>query len=225
VKGGLFTKEKVIFINPDAHVASIPFVKLHECIHRILPWQQHLFEFLDTDQTLNSETRFGFEREANIGGSHLLWQGDDYVKKAHDLPISTAAPVKLAEMFGGSIHSSMRYYVENHKEPILLLVVRNKGNQENTSHEYQLQYTIASKAFESAFGQLRFSLDSNNQQLFEHSFLEPFWEGETRVKINQEEHIFRFFGYQTPYNIFVIMAPRKSVRRYGSSIVIVGSNT
>lgn len=223
VKAGLFTREKTIFINPNTHAASVPFATLHECVHNILPWQKDTFVFLDSEKTFDPKTRYRFEREANCGGSYLLWQGDDYVKRAHDMPITTATPVNLADLYGGSIHSSMRYYVENHREPLILLVVKDNGPSANGTGRYTLQYPVTSQAFKSRFGNAPVSLRNDDDHvLFRRAnALNLYWEGETYINLEGERHSFLFFGYETPYNIFVVLTPKKVARRYGKPVIVL----
>lgn len=222
VKAGLFTTEKTIFINPNAHSASVPFATLHECIHHILPWQRDFFAFLDDERTLEAKTRFKFEREANFGAGHLLWQGDDYVKKAHELPITTATPRHLADLYGGSIHSSMRHYVENHREPMILAVIKDNGTPVNPLTRYELHYAITSQSFKDQFGiqRIDFRQDENHIVLQRPNTMGLVWENEMNLTINGKTWLFSFFGYETPYNIFIILTPKKSLRRYGKPIVL-----
>lgn len=226
VKAGLFTEEKTIFINPNAHSASVPFATLHECIHHILPWQRAFFAFLDDERTLEAKTRFKFEREANFGASHLLWQGGDYMKKALDMPITTATPRHLADLYGGSIHSSMRYYAENHREPMILAVVKDHGTSVNPLTRYELQYNITSQSFKDQFSDQPIQLRScEDHVLFQRpEMMGIVWEGELSITVNGEAYPFSFFGYETPFNIFIILAPKKSLRRYGKPIVLYDGN-
>lgn len=222
IRGGLFPTEKTIFINPNTPSASVPFVTLHECTHHILPWQQKTLIYLDNDKTLDSQTRYRFEREANFGGSFLLWQGEDYIQKSLDMPITTATPVFLANLFGGSIHSSMRYYVENHKAPLYLLVFRSKGITADLSGRYHLQYSIASEDFKNRFGCQPFSLSRTDRTvLFERSNnFDLDWSGEILLSVENVPVRFDFFGYETPYNVFIIMSLKNYTRRYGKPIVV-----
>lgn len=158
VKAGLFPKEKTIFINPNTPGASVPFATLHECVHSILPWQQKTLIYLDDKKSLDSQTRYQFEREANFGGSYLLWQGEDYIKKSLDMPITTATPVFLANLYGGSIHSSMRYYVENHQAALGLFIFKINSIASEIVDRYQLQYFVASQSFKNQFTSRSFSL-------------------------------------------------------------------
>lgn len=223
VKAGLFTKEKTIFINPKAHIASVPFATLHECVHSILPWQKDLYVFLDDERTLDSRTRFQFEREANLGGSYLLWQGDSYTKQAEDMPITTATPVNLAQLYGGSVHSSMRYYVETHREILVLMVIKCDSGSADGVRRYELQYAVTSQSFVGKFGKRRFTvaLSDNHTLLRRTGPLDLFWEGEVGLNLEGRQQPFAFFGYQTPYNIFILLTPKRIPQRYAKARVIL----
>jgi len=223
VKAGLFPQERTIFINPKTHVASVPFATLHECCHYIFPWQRKTYAYLDDERTLDPQTRFVFERQANVGASYLLWQGEVYVKEALDMPITAATPVSLAQRYGGSVHSSMRYYVEHHRESLILMVVKRSRPAAVIPEPYKLQYTVTSPAFKSKFGTVRITanLSDNHVLLKRSSPLVTLWEGDISVRVSGTIHPFRFFGYETPYNIFIILAPKKVVRSYGTAKVIL----
>ncbi|MDQ2975182.1 MAG: hypothetical protein M3R69_07200 [Acidobacteriota bacterium] len=223
VKAGLFSKEKTIFINPNAHAASVPFATLHECTHHILPWQTKACVYLDDERTLDPHTRFRFEREANLGASYLLWQGDDYIKQALDLPITTATPVSLAQRYGGSVHSSMRYYVETHREVLILMVIKCDSSSADGVRRYELQYAVTSKSFIGKFGKPRFkaTLSDSHILLRRTGLLDLFWEGEVPLVLEGVQHPFAFFGYQTPYNIFILLTPKRVPRRYAKAKVVV----
>jgi hypothetical protein len=224
VKAGLFSQERTIFINPNAHAASVPFATLHECTHHILPWQTKACVYLDDDRTLHPDTRFIFERQANLGASYLLWQGDDYIKQALDLPINTATPVHLAQQYGGSVHSSMRYYVETHRELLILMVIKRDSISTNGVRRYELQYAVTSQSFVGKFGKPRFkvaALSDNHILLKRTGLLDLFWEGEVSIILEGVQHPFAFFGYQTPYNIFVLLTPKRVPRRYAKANIVV----
>lgn len=223
VKAGLFSKERTVFINPNAHAASVPFATLHECTHHILPWQTKACVYLDDERTLHPDTRFTFERQANLGASYLLWQGDDYVKHALDLPITTATPVNLAQRYGGSVHSSMRYYVENHREILILMVIKSDASSADGVRRYELQYSVMSQSFIGRFGKrkLTVSLSDNHVLLKRSGLLDLFWEGEVALRLDGMPQPFAFFGYQTPYNIFILLTPKRIPRRYARAKMIV----
>jgi hypothetical protein len=223
VKAGLFPQERTIFINPKTHVASVPFATLHECCHYIFPWQRKTYAYLDDERTLDPQTRFIFERQANVGASYLLWQGEAYVKDALDMPITAATPVSLAQRYGGSVHSSMRYYVEHHRESLLLMVVKRHRDAAALLDRYKLQYMISSPAFTTKFGhgRLTVTLSDDHVLLKRSNPIVTFWEGEIGVRVGGSAQPFLFFGYETPYNIFIILAPKKVVRSYGTAKVIL----
>lgn len=223
VKAGLFSKERTIFINPNTHAASVPFATLHECTHHILPWQTKACVYLDDERTLHPDTRFTFERQANLGASYLLWQGDDYIKQALDMPITTATPVNLAQQYGGSVHSSMRYYVENHREVLILMVIKRGASLADGARRYELQYSVTSQSFIGKFGKRKFtvSLSDNHILLRRTGLLDLFWEGEVALNFEGVQQPFAFFGYQTPYNIFILLTPKGIPRRYARARVIV----
>ncbi|GAA4300340.1 Hypothetical protein KLENKIAIHU_689 [Klenkia terrae] len=96
------------------------FVKLHEVVHGALPHQQALI-YADNAETLSPSTRLMFEREANYGAAHLLFQRAAFAAEARSLSLSVASVQVLAARYGSSIHAAFRRYAETHDRAVLVL--------------------------------------------------------------------------------------------------------
>ena len=57
------------------------------------------------------------------GAAELLFQREMFRQMAANYQIGVAAVVELANMFGASIHSAFRRYVETHRAPIMGIVL------------------------------------------------------------------------------------------------------
>jgi hypothetical protein len=103
------------------------------------------------------------------------------------------------------------------------MIVKRNGDATSPSDQYKLYYTVTSPAFKSSFGTGRIvvSLSDDHVLMQRASPLVTFWEGEIRLRANGTVHVFRFFGYETPYNIFILLAPKTAVRAYGSAKVVL----
>jgi hypothetical protein len=115
VRAMLDRREREIYINPEITIEGRRnFQTLHEVGHEIVPWQAAL-AFADDDARLSWQTRIRFEREANISAGELLFQRALLTEIASNYSIRVATVIELAEMFGASIHSTFRRYVETHR--------------------------------------------------------------------------------------------------------------
>ena len=71
---GLFdSKSRVIFIDGSVHKNKLPFLKIHETGHGVLPWQQSIYTIIeDCKKSLSPEISDLFDREANVFASEVL---------------------------------------------------------------------------------------------------------------------------------------------------------
>lgn len=115
IRGALDRRERVLHVNPAVEVpAQRQFIRCHETMHDVLPWQRDLLVLGDTGKTLAPDIEFRFEQEANQGAAELLFQVDLLGRIARDYPTDIATPIALAQMFGASIHATFRRWVELH---------------------------------------------------------------------------------------------------------------
>jgi hypothetical protein len=127
IRGALDRKERIIHVSPSVEVPSQrQFVRCHEAMHDALPWQRDLMVLGDTSLTLAPDVEFVFEREANQGGAELLFQLDLLARVARDYLTDITTPVRLAGMFGASIHATFRRWIEDHHKPVCGLVLDPK---------------------------------------------------------------------------------------------------
>lgn len=124
IRGALDRRERVLHVSPSIDVpAQRQFVRCHEAMHDALPWQRDLVVLGDTNRTLAPDVEFVFEREANQGGAELLFQLDLLARVARDYPIDISTPVRLADLFGASIHATFRRWIEDNTNPVCGLVL------------------------------------------------------------------------------------------------------
>lgn len=124
VVGALWYREQVAFVDYSQAEVRARFTEAHEIAHRALPWHRQAHElFLDDERTLDAATEDDLEVEANLMAAHLLFQGRRFHERAVDYQLGLATPLLLAEEFGTSLHATIRYYVEQHPEPLALAVL------------------------------------------------------------------------------------------------------
>jgi hypothetical protein len=123
VQGLVDRKTKEVHLRPGIeHDHHRRFVKLHEVTHEILPWQAEL-AYADTVATLSPATKLAFEREANQGGSELLFQRDVFSTIAAEYEIGLGAIVDLHDKFGASLRATIRRFAETHHNAVAAVVL------------------------------------------------------------------------------------------------------
>lgn len=170
IRGALDRRERVLHVSPSIdHPAQRQFVRCHEAMHDALPWQRDLLVLGDTKRTLAPDIEFTFEREANQGGAELLFQLDLLKRIARDYPVDISTPVQLSALFGASIHSTFRRWVESNGSPVCGLVIDPKPLID-TPPAYRRYELVESQSWTQRYGPNRFPtrLDSRT-----HSFLAP----------------------------------------------------
>jgi hypothetical protein len=127
IRGALDRRERILHVNPEIEVpAQRQFIRCHETMHDALPWQRDLLVLGYTGKTLASNIEFRFEQEANQGAAELLFQVDLLASIARDYPTDITTPILLEEMFGASIHSTFRRWVEQHPAAVCGIVLDPK---------------------------------------------------------------------------------------------------
>src|SRR5207253_259458 len=117
VLGVLDVVARIIYIDQTLYVVKQTFLKLHETAHAVLPWLLAIYAVTeDCEKTLAPEISEGFEREANVFASDVLFQLDEFTEQANDHAFGIKVPLKLSRSFGASVYSAIRRYVsESHR--------------------------------------------------------------------------------------------------------------
>lgn len=123
IQGLLDRTTKEVHVRPDIeHDDHRRFLKVHEVSHEIFDWQAEL-AYADSNATLLPTTKLLFEREANQGGSELLFQRDIFRNIAAEYGIGFGAVVDLHTKFGGSLRATLRRFAETHRDPVAAVVL------------------------------------------------------------------------------------------------------
>lgn len=144
-------RERVIYLDATVNTAKQNFVTLHEIGHKVLPWQRDIMLHLDDDSTLSSDVKDLFEAEANHFASEALFQGERFDRDIRDLPLELRTPLQLARLYGGSIHATLRRYVERHPGVCATLVVSPTPLVSSMGVYYGVTRVHESAAFTRAF--------------------------------------------------------------------------
>ncbi len=153
VFGYLDFRAKEIYVDPKIHPSKRNFITYHEVTHKILDWQRVIYTQED-HSTLSPECKSIFESEANYGAAEILFQCEKLEEMALDYNISVASVLELANHFDASAHSTMRRFVERHRQPCLVLVLKpTKLEHVDGILSYVVCYSIASIPFLTKFGE------------------------------------------------------------------------
>lgn len=119
--GATIYSTRTVFVDLSQSAGRRHWTMGHEAVHALLPWHEASAR-LDDVHRLFRDSREELEIEANYGAGYLIFQGSRWMDKALDYRQSLEVPIGLAADAGASIHAAIRYYVENHPDPMALLV-------------------------------------------------------------------------------------------------------
>lgn len=224
VRGILDRKEKTIYLDLSQQPTRRNFVKLHEAGHHLLPWQKAIFDCVDNDQTLSHEVHEQFEAEANYFASTVLFQHDRFQYQMSKLDLSIGAAMSLAKTFGASNHATMRKFVESTTKRCALLVLEKHELAGNTAL-YKARDYFQSEKFTSSFGKIVWP----DKLGYTWEFVKDYFHGRRMktdgallltTKAGEEEFEYHFFN--TTYNGFVLIFPKKENKRPKVTYIIQG---
>jgi hypothetical protein len=145
--GAYFFKAEVAFVDFSQAAGRARFTEAHELGHRVIPW--HRGAYVDDEQSLFRDTESLLEKEANLAAAHLIFQGSPFFERAFDYPLSLRTPILLAGQFGASLHPTIRFYVEQHVEPLAVVIAGRYPRHDGTVPIFQ---ALESSAFRERFG-------------------------------------------------------------------------
>lgn len=168
IRGALDRRERVLHVNPDIDLqVQRRFIECHEVMHDALPWQRDLLVLADTHKTLSPDVELTFEREANQGSAELLFQVDLLQRIAKDYPVDVSTPVQLAMMFGASLHSTFRRWIESQGGQLCGIVLDPKPVRMSPL-AFRRYEVLTSSSWRTHFGEGRFPLRMSASN---HAFL------------------------------------------------------
>jgi transcriptional regulator with XRE-family HTH domain len=221
ILGAVLFREKTIYIDSDSQIAPrAKFTLAHETAHALLPWHEALYRF-DDERQLFFETRNELELEANYAAAHLIFQGHRYHERALQSQVSINAPIALAEHYDASLHASIRYYVENHPDPVAVLVA---GRYEQYDGTLPVWTSFESDSFNEQFGRFADQLPSAGLPVTGADVPLGRVAAEVRdadgvvsenlllLNIDGEAKRFLAEGFFNQYSVFIMVSPQKRLR-------------
>ncbi len=204
LRGAVDIGEKVINLDLTRPVNAQRFVQLHETGHSALPWQRKTFEYYDDDDTLNPDVKIVFEAEANFFASATLFQLDRFDEEASLLELTIRSPLALSKKFGGSVHATIRRYVERCPKRCALLVIEKDGIL-----NFKVRNYFQSPSFTKEFGVLKWpeSLGPDQAFIVDCSFRKMNTNGQFLYKGENGDITFQYHFFSNSFNYFVMVLP------------------
>ena len=211
-------KARVAFIDPDTPKEKLPFLKLHEGGHAVLPWQSIFGIFEDCRKTLDPEVKQTFERQANVFASEMLFQLDGFTDEAVQTAFSIDVPLKLARRYGASAYASLRRYVSQSDRTSVLVVLNPIVLGEPFGFSCSLRRVVPSPSFQRQFGRLAWPSAITPDESLGHMVpLNKRMTGARKVKLtddNGERRAFIAEAFKTTHHVFILLhADESNVRR------------
>lgn len=202
-------RDRVAFIDPDTPKEKLPFLKLHEGGHAVLPWQAIFGIFEDCRKTLDFETKQVFERQANVFASEVLFQREGFTLDACDSAYGLQAALRLSNRYGASIYSSLRRYVSEADRAAVLLVLNPIVLGEPHGFSCSLRRVISSPAFTRQFAKQSWPQAVTADHSLGHMVpLQKKMTGARKVKLtddNGERRPFIAEAFKTTYHVFILL--------------------
>lgn len=149
ILGVLDVAARTMHLDKTVHSAKLPFLKLHELGHGILPWQREVYALTaDCKQTLDPEITDLFERETNAFASEVLFQVDTFTNEAADHDFSIKTPLRLSKKYGASVYSTVRRYVHTNARSCVVVVLEPPELVPGDGFRAKLRRVVMSPTFE-----------------------------------------------------------------------------
>lgn len=208
---------RVAFIDPETPKEKLPFLKLHEGGHAVLPWQSIFGIFEDCRKTLDPDMKVQFEREANVFASEVLFQLDGFTAEARDLEFGLRAPLKLAKRYGASVYATVRRYVSTSDRVCAVLVFNPPELGAPHGLVSVLRRAVASLAFERQFPGFAWpqavTPDDTLGELIPSGRM-TFPRTLALTDANAERHEFIAEAFRTPHQTFVLLHASATLSRH-----------
>jgi hypothetical protein len=156
--GVLDQNARIAYIAPETPKEKLPFLKLHESGHALLPWQSVFGHLEDCRKTLAPEVKDEFERQANVFASDALFQMDGLTRDARDLAFGIDAILALSKRYGASIYATARRYAETSDRTCAAVVLNPFEIHPDFGVVATVRRVATSASFDARFGKFAWPL-------------------------------------------------------------------
>ncbi len=221
VLGAYIFREETAFVDLSQARGRARFTEAHEIGHKIIPWHEAAY-YLDDNEKLFKETKDLLEEEANAVASFLIFQGRTFGPRALEYETSIKTPILLSDLYGASIHATIRYYVKSHTQPLALALAGRIVRPDGSLPVYLAAETESFRrefgAFAVSFPNASLYVDGQNAGPLAPLVLEAMKSVEPArevlrvpnlagtVKVVQAEAFFN------QHSVFVMLSPKRIVR-------------
>jgi hypothetical protein len=183
-------------------------------------------------ERLLGRTRDQLEREAYLAGSHLIFQGEHFWRRALDYQVSIGTPIVLAPEYGASLHAAIRYYVLHHPDPVSVLVA---GRYQNRAGSVPVWESVDSPSFVAKFGMLadrmagQLMIGGGDGQPLGDIAMKAMSGTAVAAKdviipdINGERCPFIAEAFYNYFNLFVMVTEKKAAARFARHVRVAAS--
>jgi hypothetical protein len=148
VRGVADLRTRANYIPKTGSIPRDRFVEGHELAHQVLPWHRIDPAYMDDDETLRPDIRLILESEANFFSAEILYQGEEFTRRARDYRPDFNAVFALADNHQTSRQSTAWRFVEIHDESLALLQFYPRGMADETGFQpLSLWNVVTSKSF------------------------------------------------------------------------------
>ena len=161
--------EKIVLIDKGTPPIRVPFIKLHEAGHGLLPHQKKAYTLMqDCQENLDPDITDLFEREANVFAAEVLFQGGLFADEAHQSAFGMKVPIELAKKFGASNYSAFRRYVSTSPHACCLLVLEPVVIGAGKQFIAEVRRIIPTTSFHAIFDGERFGAAISQSHILGH---------------------------------------------------------
>lgn len=161
--------EKIVLIDKGTPLIRIPFIKLHEAGHGLLPHQKKAYSVMqDGQENLDPDITDLFEREANVFAAEVLFQGNVFAEEAHQSDFGMKVPIDLAKKYGASNYSAFRRYVSTSPHVCCLIVLEPVVVAPDKTFSAEVRRIIPTMSFHGIFDGERFGVAISQSHILGH---------------------------------------------------------
>jgi Zn-dependent peptidase ImmA (M78 family) len=223
VRGLLDRRKKTIYLDLSQLPTRRNFVKLHEVGHGVLPWQVKVHDVIDDDDdSLSPYVVDEFEAEANYFASVTLFQHEAFLSELKKLNLNMEASLHLAKRFGGSIHATLRRYIQCSPKRCALLVLEKASSGTSILNCSKKGY-FASEKFEKAFGQIDWPDEFDSTWDFATTYFlgrKGIIPGSLTLQTANGDTVFNYQFFNNSYNGFVFLYPAGEKQSSRTKIIV-----
>lgn len=161
--------ENIVLIDKGTPPIRMPFIKLHEAGHGLLPHQKKAYSLMqDGQENLDPYITDLFEREANVFAAEVLFQGNVFAEEAHQSAFGMGVPIDLARKYGTSNYASFRRYVSTSPHACCLLVLEPVIVGDGKQFTAEVRRIIPTASFHMIFDGERFGATIHQSHILGH---------------------------------------------------------